>query len=357
MVSYNLIMDQIARILIVDDQHQVSRMLRSSLELSSREYDVLDVATAEEALEQLSESGFDLIVADLKLPGISGLELIDRARALAPHARSILITGHPTPELRAQAEGLGVVAFMTKPIRTSIFLEAVKRALALAEGLGQDQLNFEYDKKRLLELLSTMQRELGAEGVLLLDDKGHVLSRSHQWGEFDVEAALPALINALRSGLKISGMLESSSPSNFQFFDGQTHHLYLTNAGSHYGLLFMFRADDGVGQMGAVVHYARHAVSDLLACLQEMARPAERELNDINYVDDDMGRQEQREKEALEMQVAASQEGDLGADKFWEEALTSKDRRSPSEGDALTYEQARKLGLVNNDLDPEEESA
>ncbi len=350
-------MEKNARILIVDDQRQVSRMLRSSLELTSREYDVVDVATAEEALEQLSESPFDLIVADLKLPGISGLELLHRAQTLAPHARSILITGHPTPEIRAQAEALGVVAFMIKPIHTGFFLEAVKRALELAEELNQDQLFYDYDKQRLLELLSAMQRELGAEGVLLLDDKGHVLSRSHQWGDLDVEAALPALINALRSGLKISGMLESSSPSNFQFFDGQSHHLYLTNAGSHYGLLFIFRAEDGVGQMGAVVHYARRAVGDLLACLQEMARPAEPGFSEISYVDDDLDRQEQRDEEALEIQVAASQEGDIGADQFWEEALASKDQRSPSEGDALTYEQARKLGLVGNDLDPDEEPA
>ena len=68
------------RVLLVDDQRQVTRMLRSSLELSGRSYDILDVASAEEALREMERGPVDLVVTDLRLPEMSGLELIARIR-------------------------------------------------------------------------------------------------------------------------------------------------------------------------------------------------------------------------------------------------------------------------------------
>ena len=124
------------RILIVDDQHEVVRMLRSSLELSGRACSVIDVRSGEEALIELTRGPIHLLITDLRLPGISGLELLQRYKQLHPQARSIVITGQPTQELQKKAEELGIVALFQKPIGTNYFLEAVDRALGTFEEEG-----------------------------------------------------------------------------------------------------------------------------------------------------------------------------------------------------------------------------
>src|SRR3990170_1182879 len=89
----------IPRVVLVDDQRQVTRMLRTSLELSGRAYDIVDVRSAEEALGEMDRGPVDLVVTDLRLPEMSGLELIARIRQTHPGMRlpdacDQLQTGH-----------------------------------------------------------------------------------------------------------------------------------------------------------------------------------------------------------------------------------------------------------------------
>ncbi len=324
-------------------------MLRSSLEFSGREYIVVDVPSAEEALVELARGHIDLLVTDLKLPGMSGLELVKKARELNPHGRAIIITGHPSPEVRAQAEELGVVAFMPKPIRTSYFLEAVERALALTESAVSPLRGFDDGMQRLVERLKVMQGELGAEAVLLLDDRGHILARSDQGIDLNLETALPALMTAFRAGLKVSGLLEALLPTNFQYFDGATHDIYLTNVGAYYGLLIIYRGTQEPGQMGTVVHYGRRAVEELLEYLSTIGASEPSRLADMeemweseeSFVDDATAEKD--------FETAAQEAEGIDADEFWEEAASEQARFTSADGDALTYEQAKKLGLLEED--------
>jgi CheY-like chemotaxis protein len=334
-----------ARILLVDDQRQVSRMLRSSLEFSGREYIVVDVPSGEEALVELARGPVNLLVADLKLPGISGLELIEKARELNPHIRTIVITGHPTPEVRARAEELGVVAFMPKPIRTSYFLEAVERALFLSESSASLINVFDDGMQRLVERLKVMQGELGADAVLLLDDRGHIVARSDQGIDLNLETALPALMTAFRAGLKVSGLLESLLPTNFQYFDGDTHDIYLTNVGAFYGLLIIYGGKYEAGQMGTVVHYGRRAVNELLEYLSLMgaAGPGGRVIAEEVWERETMD----QESSEIDLEAITKETDEEEADEFWEEAVSDPTRYTSPEGEALTYEQAKKLGLLS----------
>jgi len=332
-----------ARILIVDDQRQVSRMLKSSLEFSGREYVVVDVTSGEEALEELARSHINLLVADLKLPGISGLELIKKARELNPNIHTIIITGHPTPDVRERAEELGVVAFMIKPIRTSYFLEAVERALYLSERSESPIKVYDDGMQRLVERLKVMQGELGADAVLLLDDRGHIIARSDQGIDLNLEGALPALMTAFRAGLKVSGLLESLLPTNFQYFDGESHDIYLTNIGAFYGLLIIYRGKQEAGQMGTVVHYGRRAVNELLEYLSIIgAAGASRGGMER------MWEEESKEESSsdLDLNVITKDMDEKEADAFWEEAVSDPTGYTSPEGEALTYEQAKRLGLI-----------
>jgi CheY-like chemotaxis protein len=334
------------RILIVDDQRQVRRMLRLSLELSGREYEVVEAKSGEEAMQVLSEAAVALVVTDLRLPGISGLELLEEVKRDNPQAAAILITGHPTDEVRTRAESLGVISFLRKPIGTNAFLEAVERTLyPRVEGESPVEVAPE-DQPDMAERLARLRRELGAEAVLLVDDSARVTARAGDLADLDFDAAMPSLVTAFTSGLKISSILGSLLPLNFQYFDGEAHDVYVTNVGAYFALVIAFRGGQGVGQMGSVVHFGRRAADEILSALSQLGVPSE--------PDETKPEAESAQEEPIpeipqaELEAASNGVHKDEADRFWDEAVLES-KNDQAEGDALTYEQAKKLGLVNED--------
>jgi DNA-binding NtrC family response regulator len=120
------------RILVIDDDRS-ARVLLDRL-LTRAGHQVSIVETAEQGLERLAQSGFDLLITDKNLPGIDGIEVLRRAREQQPRLRAILITGFPTPETREQALELGVFAFVTKPFGVHDILDLCDGAIRAAKA-------------------------------------------------------------------------------------------------------------------------------------------------------------------------------------------------------------------------------
>ena len=89
------------RVIIVDDQRDISRMLRAALETLGRGFVIVDVPSAEEAQLEFRRGPVDLLITDLRLPGISGLELIRRLHKASSEARMIVISGSVELDHRA----------------------------------------------------------------------------------------------------------------------------------------------------------------------------------------------------------------------------------------------------------------
>jgi DNA-binding NarL/FixJ family response regulator len=102
------------RILIVEDNEHVRNTLYSWLSLSFPNCDVLQKGSGEEALELVEEDQPDIILMDIGLPGISGLETMRRINKLKPEIAIIIISIHETPEYQIDAELGGALAFIPK---------------------------------------------------------------------------------------------------------------------------------------------------------------------------------------------------------------------------------------------------
>jgi len=121
-------------ILIVDDEPKVAFFLRQALERLNRNYRVTIAHSGEEALEVLGRSSLDLLVTDLRMPGISGLELIRRVRESSPQTRVILITAYGSEEVKVEAYRLDAHGYITKPFDIEQFAEVVQEALTPSEA-------------------------------------------------------------------------------------------------------------------------------------------------------------------------------------------------------------------------------
>src|SRR4051812_3257202 len=104
------------RILIVDDRREVARVLRTSLELLNQGYLITDVPSGEEAMLELGRIRFDLMVTDYRLPGMTGVELIKRARRRTPDLQVMVITGQSLNDVQRDLGDLSVVGLFAKPL-------------------------------------------------------------------------------------------------------------------------------------------------------------------------------------------------------------------------------------------------
>lgn len=115
------------RVLVVDDEASIRDLLAKTLALA--EYDVDLAPDGRTALERLRIIPYDLLITDLKMPGVDGLTVIREARRLKPDIPVIIITGFSTEASAIEAINLGVSGYLTKPFRVPRVLAAAAKAL------------------------------------------------------------------------------------------------------------------------------------------------------------------------------------------------------------------------------------
>jgi len=116
-----------ARVLVVDDEPSACKLL--SLILSTPAFHCATASTGEEALVSLQRERFDAVISDLRMPGMSGMELLAEARRRYPHMVFLVTTGVDDVEVGVQAMRSGAYDYLVKPLRESVVLMSLERAL------------------------------------------------------------------------------------------------------------------------------------------------------------------------------------------------------------------------------------
>jgi excisionase family DNA binding protein len=115
------------RILVVDDESSIRELLAKTLALA--EYEVDTAPDGRAGVERLRLGHYDLLIADLKMPGMDGLSLIRESKRLRSDLPVIIITGFSTESSAIEAVNLGVAGYLTKPFRVPQVLAAAAKAL------------------------------------------------------------------------------------------------------------------------------------------------------------------------------------------------------------------------------------
>lgn len=124
------------RLLVVDDDPEVRKTL---VLLFGTSCEVLEASTGEEALRIIEVERPRLMLLDMTMPGMSGLEVLQALRDTAEAMTIIMLTSKSDVELAKRALDLGAVEYMTKPFDWSHLKEKVTRSMGLASGLGSEK--------------------------------------------------------------------------------------------------------------------------------------------------------------------------------------------------------------------------
>ena len=120
------------RVLIVDDEDELVSALEQRLNL--RGFQAEGVTTGAEALAYLEVTPCDVVLLDVKMPGIGGLELIKRIKQQRPNLQVILLTGWSSAEDARKGKELGAYDYLMKPVKIDDLVKALLSAAARGEG-------------------------------------------------------------------------------------------------------------------------------------------------------------------------------------------------------------------------------
>jgi DNA-binding NtrC family response regulator len=123
-------MEAKVRVMVVDDEAIVCKRLKPALEKDGHEVEVFD--NGRDAIRRMDEQGFDIVVTDVRMEHVDGLQILERVMAVCPRTKVILITGYATVELAREALVKGAFDFIAKPFKPADLRAIVDRAIAEA---------------------------------------------------------------------------------------------------------------------------------------------------------------------------------------------------------------------------------
>lgn len=362
----------VKRILIVDDQKEAARLIRSNLETLEHELSMEDVLSGEEAMLEIGRGDIDLLIADVRLPGITGIELLNKFKARNENARVILVSGVTDPKIRQEVAQAGADAFFFKPIDIPDFLDAVERSLGLVDTILQPELHLHAqeiieeeteDDSRVTELVAELHHSLDATAVLLVGESGQVLFRDGSLPDPELETSLmPSLMATFNAGVKISHFLGQNRPDHFFSFRGENYDLFISPVGDGYCLLVLTRpimlsemgdiavkldtaAKNillGLVRMGVSSHPAETVAESSLLSDATAAEAAAEETEEPAPLPEDLPADEKLEDLFASADKIITQD----ADAFWEAFSAEEVKPELSSSDSLSYDQAAQLGLA-----------
>ena len=119
-------MSEKLKVMVVDDEPIVGKRLKPALEKSGYEVEVYE--TGAEALKRIEETIFDIIVTDVRMDEIDGLDILAGVTAKSSHTKVIIITGYATIELAREALAKGAFDFIAKPFKPNDLREIIQKA-------------------------------------------------------------------------------------------------------------------------------------------------------------------------------------------------------------------------------------
>ncbi len=167
------------KVLVIDDEESIRKMMRMSLEMDG--YEVLTAANGEAGLEVFDKEKPPIVLLDVRMPGMDGLDVLDAIKSRAPDTEVIVVTGHGDMTTAVECLRREASNFLTKPLSDDLLLWALKRS--------HEKLALKRKVKQYTENLKTLVREANVE-----------LEKSYRFRENLIENSPDAIVSVRKGG-------------------------------------------------------------------------------------------------------------------------------------------------------------
>ena len=369
------------RVLIVDDAMDIGRMISAALATVDPSLQTKVMPSAEEAVLEVARETPDLLIIDIRLPGISGLELTRKVRGNHPELKIIQISGLLEPQTKTKALEAGADAFFHKPLSMNDFLDTVSRFLGERPANPPEAASVESVEKEaedqtahLADILTGLRKAVGANAVGLINDRGRVVVQTGSLADASLESSLiPALMAAISAGEQVSRQLGPDPGGYVYTFKGNSSHLLAAPVRGGYLVIALLKAEKSELRMAIALDEMlsiQHELNSFFHPAEKPALPVQEAASPVMPALESPAPEKpvepvgpapavpavlQAEKPAgdkLENLIRASVRRRLKPeeiDAYWDALIAQGGTESapgPASPDMLSYEQADRLGLV-----------
>lgn len=364
-------------ILIVDDAMDLGRMLQAALETLGSDIRVTLVPSAEEGFLEASRRGMDLVVADIRLPGVSGLELTRKIRARNPDAKIIQISGLNEPDLESRSLEAGADLFLPKPLKVADFLESVQQVMGMSAKPAPVRRPQHQPSNGLEDYLAEFGRRLDAAAILLVEMNGTVRHRSGKLPEESMEKPIiDALLAAQPVNARAAGLMGAETRTQVLAFQGSQFDLVAGPVAGTHLLIAVLPKRRSLVRLAVALDEFSSAESDLTGLLPGVSAAAAAAISRVDHqvekkpvhTESKLRSETARERKAAvpEPEPEPAPEEPVGevspefaalfgdgmdklgknADAFWQSAVDKEDASKSVNPNTISYDQARQMGIA-----------
>jgi DNA-binding response OmpR family regulator len=376
-------MVDVKRIIVVDDHFRIVDSIKTMLEASWNEYEVIGVPSAEEGIFEIKREPVDLLITDIYLPGMSGAELIVRVNKLWPTLPIIVITGHAEQMGRKEAAESGIVHYFEKPLEPSAFLNAVHSAIkassvqAVEPLLGGDTNAAPGKTLAVRFIVENLRVDTKASEVLLAFRNGKLIYVTERQ-ESALSVLVPSCAKTVDGLFQLGKRMGSSDPLTYQLIADDQNEIHFATVGTEYFVAVLYSAHSRSIQIDIVWAHMQTALRNILNVVQgdsvsetsdridePLDAAVDEELDAAVDKELDDGPQISPEENSLveiledrspdvsnfeEIELPAIDEG-VDLDAFWDDAL-AEELGGDQSGKGLGFDEARDNGLLPPEFEP-----
>jgi len=369
------------RVLIVDDHQEIRTALRANLEALEvdLDLDLVDVPSGEEAIVEVVGTGIDLLIADIGLPGLSGIELYKKLKYTFPDMQVILITGLEEEDIHQEIADVGAEAFFLKPLKMPELLNAVRRAMGLDPVENAPETLQRLTKQNLddfvTERIADLRGELGAISILVIEKTGVISAETGIVPDTIYEShVMPLLLQTFSLTNKISSFLGKDNPESVWYFSGEKYDLFWSHIDAEYGMMVITNPvtqnndlswvlttlDLAIQEVTQIIHNlkgtpavkTKSSAKDTKADKVKSKAPVKAELPQEKKQRANGSAKTKAKSAPKKVDKDAEEESEIdNADEnevheFWKAATLETEIQRIDSPDSLSFEQAQKLGFV-----------
>lgn len=281
-------MTSIPRIIAVDHTEQIGRIIRGAMSLLDRRFVLIEVPTAENALDEMQNSEMNLMVTAYTLPDMTGIQLADRAIRESAGTPIIILANPDDPEVAPAELDKAPYTFLMRPVGEPFLRELRigldgEMAVAAQEVSNVSSGGMELgpvpdlDPRHIRDHIFTMMRETSAIGAIVADRLGRVVFSEGATGYFDKDVLAATLGPSFARTVDLRDLIAGNSWS-MQYYDGDQYDIVALALGLHYFAALIF---DGTKTppFGPVMRYGRQEADAVIGKLGDLAWSYRRTLN------------------------------------------------------------------------------
>jgi CheY-like chemotaxis protein len=323
------------RILIVDDDEKLAALLQESLRTLGEGYDVVTAGGTDEALARVSKHSFDLVITDLMMPEVDGLQLLEALKAINPSMVTVAMTAFDSQEIRAEAERFGIYHYLAKPFSVHEFRQCVIDVFKEAEQT-QEAIAFSEEQLKAIERnLSSLRTGVRAHSVALIDSAGKIISLQSIERHLDMTSLGNVLVKSNAAvATELANLLGGWPICRLCYHEGDDYNVCVYTLSEEFSLVIVFGQEVKVGQ---VWFYAKQVVGDLQQSLPSGKPMGEVEKGEPEIEPEAEGAAEPEWAEVVGTQVAVDS---------WEAVAEEVGR----DFGGLSLTEAQAMGLIGEDF-------